>query len=354
MPRAAARRRRLADGWLPILETRLRRRAPARATGRSRSRRARRGRRARELRPDRGRRAARPRGVTVRLTASPGAAAQLRFGAGGRRDGASATFRVARGATGRSTPRGSSAGAGAGARARPGGVRGRARVGRRVLAGPPRRGDDDRGARAAGRGRRPRAPRPEPAPDLALQHRQRVRGVLVPGGRRRRAGARRAGLRATSRARSSAPRSRGRPTPYPNWKMGEKLLASAAEVRLFDDRAFLARGDADAARLRRRARPADRPRPARAARAGALLVRHPRPRCSGSTRRRPCGPGSRRWAACGRRPGRRALAATCRRLAARLEDGLRARRARVGAAAARTARSSSRRASSTTRRRTAR
>jgi hypothetical protein len=30
------------------------------------------------------------------------------------------------------------------------------------------------------------------------------------------------------------------PAPYPNWKMGEKLLASAAEVRLFDDRAFLA------------------------------------------------------------------------------------------------------------------
>lgn len=30
-----------------------------------------------------------------------------------------------------------------------------------------------------------------------------------------------------------------RPTPYPNWKMGEKLLGSAVYVRLFSDRAYL-------------------------------------------------------------------------------------------------------------------
>jgi hypothetical protein len=30
-----------------------------------------------------------------------------------------------------------------------------------------------------------------------------------------------------------------RPTPYPSWKMGEKLLGAAVYVRLFDDRAFL-------------------------------------------------------------------------------------------------------------------
>ena len=61
-------------------------------------------------------------------------------------------------------------------------------------------------ARAARHRRLPRPADPEPAPDVALQHRQPVRGVLVPRGRRRRAGDGRAGLRRRRARRSCARR----------------------------------------------------------------------------------------------------------------------------------------------------
>ena len=73
----------------------------------------------------------------------------------------------------------------------------------RLLGAPPRRGHDRRCPGAARARRRARAPRPGPAAHLALQHRQPVRAVLVPRGRRRRAGARRAGVRGR-RARDPA------------------------------------------------------------------------------------------------------------------------------------------------------
>ena len=129
----------LADGWLPILETGYADAAGARYRQESFATHAP-GTDALVsfVRIDVDARRARA-AVTVRLTASPGAAAQLRVGAGGRRDGASATFRVPRGTTRtlyaawlvRRRRRRTSA--------RPGGVRGRARVGRRVLARAARR-----------------------------------------------------------------------------------------------------------------------------------------------------------------------------------------------------------------------
>ena len=69
------------------------------------------------------------------------------------------------------------------------------------------------------------------------------------------------------RARGRRPRDpahlarRGRTPPYPNWKMGEKLLGSATHFRLFRDRAFVGEQTPGAARLRRDARAADRQKP---------------------------------------------------------------------------------------------
>ena len=65
-----------------------------------------------------------------------------------------------------------------------------------------------------------------------------------------------------------------RPTPYPSWKQGEKLLAAATVVRLSGDRELLTRLTPTLARLRRLARAEARPR--RPARGGALLLGHPR------------------------------------------------------------------------------
>ena len=65
-------------------------------------------------------------------------------------------------------------------------------------------------------------------------------------------------------------------TPYPNWKMGEKLVGSALFYRLSGDRAYVRQTDGEAARLRRGSRPPDHDRPRRPARPRALLVGHPR------------------------------------------------------------------------------
>ena len=65
---------------------------------------------------------------------------------------------------------------------------------RRVLERAPAGGDADHGPGAARQRRLPQPSDPEPAPDLALQHRQPVRAVLLPRGGRRRRGDGRARL----------------------------------------------------------------------------------------------------------------------------------------------------------------
>ncbi len=64
-------------------------------------------------------------------------------------------------------------------------------------------------------------------------------------------------------------------TPYPNWKMGEKLVGSALFYRLSGDRAYVRQATREAARLRRGSRPPDHDRSRRPARPRALLVGHP-------------------------------------------------------------------------------
>jgi hypothetical protein len=110
--------------------------------------------------------------------------------------------------------------------------------------------------------------------------------------------------------------------PYPNWKMGEKLLASAEQVRLFDDEAFLAQAtpvlrgyvaalgrqiDSDPRGLLGRERySSDIP--------DSVLGLHSQTVVWAGLEAM-----GRAWAGA----GQTALAATCRRLAARLESGLR-------------------------------
>ncbi len=65
-------------------------------------------------------------------------------------------------------------------------------------------------------------------------------------------------------------------TRYPNWKMGERLLALGDALRPVPRPRLPPSGDAGAARLRHGARPADRQLESRASRPGALLVGHPR------------------------------------------------------------------------------
>ncbi len=77
---------------------------------------------------------------------------------------------------------------------------------RGLLERTPDRGHADRRPGAARERRVPQPPDPEPAADLALQHRQPVRAVLVPGGRRRRAGDGASWGTPASRARSCARR----------------------------------------------------------------------------------------------------------------------------------------------------
>ena len=116
----------------------------------------------------------------------------------------------------------------------------RARRSSRYWQRPPRRGDDGRRAGAAGDGRRARAARPGPAAHVALHHRQPVRGVLVPGGRRRRAGARRAGLRGR---RARDPAHLAHAAGHARTRTGRWARSCSARpthFRLFRDRAYLA------------------------------------------------------------------------------------------------------------------
>jgi len=118
-----------------------------------------------------------------------------------------------------------------------------------------------------------------------------------------------------------------KPTPYPNWKMGEKLLGSAAYHRLYRDRAYVAQTTPV---LRGYVRALGRQ--SRASRTGLLA----RERYSSDVADSVYGLHSqavvlqglremgRAWA----ETGNRAAAAECRALAARLERGLRAAVAR--------------------------
>ena len=333
--RAARRAAKLADGWLPILETRYvdgaRRPLPARS---------------------RSRRAAARRGLTsfVRLTADTSAAARRRA-----RDRAlprRGRSRVpVRGSRAPSPSRGRSATqrAGLGDDA-PSYDAARAAASSRYWQTPARRGDDRRRARAAASLDAARALLVQ---DLLLTWRysigNAVRAVLVPRGRRRRAGARRAGLRGR-RARDPAHLAHAaRDAAYPNWKMGEKLLGVATHFRLFRDRAVPRARDARAARLRRDARPPDRREPDGPARPRALLVRHPRPGLRAALAGRRLGRAARDGRRVGAdRPGRArrdAAARSPRRLERRPAPG----RARVAAPAARRLAASSRFGCSTTR-----
>ena len=123
----------------------------------------------------------------------------------------------------------------------------------------------------------------------------------------------------TSRGRSSGPRLTRRPTPYPSWKQGEKLLAAADVVRLSGDRELLIR--------RRRRCAATSPRSGGSSAAATSSRRSASPRTSptavhGLHAQAVVWQGLRRSPTCGRR--RAALAGrACRRLARRLGPGLR-------------------------------
>ena len=183
--------------------------------------------------------------------------------------------------------------------------------------------------------------------DVALQHRQPVRGVLVPGGRRRRAGAGRAGLRGR-RARDPAHVADAAGDAVPELedgreaaRLGDALPPLPATAR------YVAPGDADAARLRRRARPPDRREPRRPARPRALLVGHPRPGLRPALAGRRLGRGCAAMADAWAQTGHAALAAPlppARRAARDAACGGRCARRSGGC---RTARSSSRSSCST-------
>lgn len=112
-------------------------------------------------------------------------------------------------------------------------------------------------------------------------------------------------------------------TPYPNWKMGSKLVGSAAYFRLHRDRAYLAQATPD---LRGYVRTLGRQ--IRSSRTGLL----PRERFSSDVHDAVYGlhaqavvwQGLREMGHVWAQTGNRALAAEARRLAARLERGLRA------------------------------
>ena len=133
--------------------------------------------------------------------------------------------------------------------------------------------------------------------------------------------------------------------PYPNWKMGKRLVGSALHYRLTRDRAYVDGATPTLRALRRRARTPDRRERHGAARPGALLVGHPgrgaRAALAGDRVAGPAGDGTRlgghgergaraalrdaREAARGRPPARgRLLAAAARRRVA-LRPGAAAR-----------------------------
>ena len=159
-------------------------------------------------------------------------------------------------------------------RRRRGPLRARAARRRRVLERAAAGGDADHGPGAARQRRLPQPPDPEPAPDLALQHRQPVRAVLLPRGGRRRRGDGRARLRrrgAVDHADLADAEGRALSELEDGQAARRVGLALPAHAR-----PGLHRGrDADAATLRRRARAPDRRERHGAARPGAVFLGHP-------------------------------------------------------------------------------
>ncbi len=133
----------------------------------------------------------------------------------------------------------------------------------------------DHRPRAAGLERLPQPRDPEPAPDLALQHRQPVRAVLVPGGRRRRRGDGRARL-PRRRALDHAHVADAEGHAVSELEGGQAADRVGAPLPAHARPRLHRRRHADAAALRRRARPPDRGRRHRPARTRALLLRHRR------------------------------------------------------------------------------
>ena len=156
-----------------------------------------------------------------------------------------------------------------------GGLRRRPR-GRRALLAATARGRDERvRSRAARRERLARAADPGPRAHVALQHRQCVRGVLVPRRPRRRAGDGGAGLRAGG---ALDPRDVADAAVRPLRELEARRAAAGVRVVLPPDSRprVHRRGDARAAALRGRARQPDRRLEVRAARRRALFVGHSR------------------------------------------------------------------------------
>ena len=118
-----------------------------------------------------------------------------------------------------------------------------------------------------------------------------------------------------------------RPTPYPNWKKGERLLGAAVHYRLFRDRASRPR-DACSASIRRGLRPQVRRAIAACSRPSATRPTSPT-RSTAFIRRLSPGRGCARWRP--RRDGPPALAAGCRARAAGSRRGFAGRRG-IGAA----------------------
>ena len=91
-----------------------------------------------------------------------------------------------------------------------------------------------------------------------------------------------------------------RPTPYPNWKRGEKLLGTAAYFRLYRDRAYVARSRRSSAATSTLSVASSTRARARCSLATATPRTSPIA-STGSTHRRSCGRGCVRWAGRGRR-----------------------------------------------------
>ena len=181
-------------------------------------------------------------------------------------------------------------------------LRSRPREGRRVLGRTVVAGSDHRRSRATGPRRRTQPAPPEPRPRLALQHRQPVPAVLIPGGARRRAGHVRVRLHGRRR-RCPAPVALDAARALPALAVG----AEAGRDRCVFPRLRRSRGhrghDPGAASWRRGPRTGARSRRPRHSPARALLVRHPRSRATDFMRRPSSGKACARWAASGSTPG---------------------------------------------------
>ena len=183
---------------------------------------------------------------------------------------------------------------------------------------------------------------PEPRPDLALQRREPLPAVLLPGRRRRRPGDERP---AASRGRRTldpadvADAEADARTRTGRWARSSS--GSALYYRLTRDRTFVAEVDARCSAGTSPSSAASSPR----ASAGSCSASASRPtsptRSTASTRRRSSGRACAGWAIVWAETGDAALAATCRRLADRARSRAARGGARIAGAACRTARSSS-------------